>query len=61
MISDGVKMTLSFCCPAVGAVVAAVHANVPLTEAVPPVSVDNASDWPTELHSPARTGNEASS
>jgi hypothetical protein len=46
MISDGVKMTLSFCCPAVGAVVAAVHANVPLTEAVPPVSVDNASDWP---------------
>jgi hypothetical protein len=46
MISDGVKMTLSFCCPAVGAVVAAVHANVPLTEAVPPVSVDNASVWP---------------
>ncbi len=51
MVSAGVKMTLSLCCPAVGAVVDVLHAKVPLTVvpfavAVPPVSVDDASVWP---------------
>jgi hypothetical protein len=36
----GVKVTLSAVAPTGGTVVGAVHVNVPATEAVPPVSVD---------------------
>jgi len=42
----GVNVTLSLGVPAPGAVVEVVQANEPLTDAVPPVSVDSASVWP---------------
>jgi hypothetical protein len=42
----GVKVTPWLAVPAPGDVVEVVHANVPLTDAVPPVSVDDASVWP---------------
>jgi hypothetical protein len=42
----GVNVTLSACVPAPGEVEAVVQANDPLTDAVPPVSVDDASVWP---------------
>ena len=46
VVSVGVKVTLWEDVPAAGAVVGVVHENVPGTEAVPPVSVDEASVWP---------------
>ena len=42
----GVKVTLSEGVPALGTVAGVVQANVPGTEAVPPVSVDEARVWP---------------
>jgi hypothetical protein len=45
-VSIGVKVTLSLGDPAPGAVVEDVQAKVPDTDAVPPVSVDEASVWP---------------
>jgi hypothetical protein len=41
-----VKVTLSLSVPGAGAVAGVVHANVHAVEAVPPVSVDDASVWP---------------
>jgi hypothetical protein len=46
MLSEGLKVTLSEGVPAPGTVVGVVHANVPGTEAVPPVKVEDASVWP---------------
>src|SRR5215472_8717605 len=44
--SAGVKVALSDCKPACGAVDGVVHAKVPGIEAVPPVRVDEARVWP---------------
>jgi hypothetical protein len=41
-----VKVTPSLGVPAPGAVVEVVHEKVPYTDAVPPVSADDASVWP---------------
>jgi hypothetical protein len=46
VVSPGVKVTLSLGVPAPGAVVEVVQENVPDTDAVPPVSVEEASVWP---------------
>ena len=40
------KVTLSLGVPALGTVVEVVQVNRPLTDAVPPLSVDDASVWP---------------
>jgi hypothetical protein len=45
-VSVGVKVTLSLGEPAPGAVVDVVQAKEPDTDAVPPVSVDDARVWP---------------
>jgi hypothetical protein len=45
-VSVGVKVTLCDVVPPPGTVVGVVHAKVPATEAVPPVSVEDASVWP---------------
>ena len=46
MLSEGVKVTLSLCVPALGAVVGVVQANAPLTAPAPPANVDDASVCP---------------
>jgi hypothetical protein len=45
-VSEGVNVTLSEGVPAFGTVLEVVHANVPPTEAVPPVRVEEASVCP---------------
>jgi hypothetical protein len=45
-MSAGVKVTLSLGVPPLGTMVGVVQANVPPTDAVPPVSVEDASVWP---------------
>jgi hypothetical protein len=44
-----VKVTLSLAIPAPGTVAGAVQANVPLTDAAPPLSVDDASVCPAVI------------
>ena len=44
--TEGAKVTLCDAVPALGDVVGVVHAKLPATEAVPPVSVEDASVWP---------------
>jgi hypothetical protein len=46
VVSVGVKVTLSEGVPAPGAVDGVVHENVPATDAVPPVRVDEDRVWP---------------
>jgi hypothetical protein len=45
-VSAGVKVTLSLGVPALGTVVELVHEKEPETDAVPPLSVEEASVWP---------------
>jgi hypothetical protein len=45
-VSAGVNVTPSLGVPAPGDVVGAVQENIPLTEADPPVNVDDDSAWP---------------
>jgi hypothetical protein len=44
--SAGLKVTPWLDVPVAGAVEDVVQVNVPLTDAVPPVSVEDANDWP---------------
>ena len=46
MASAGVKVTLSLGVPPLGTSVDEVQANVPPTDAVPPVNIEDASVWP---------------
>jgi hypothetical protein len=45
-MSAGVKVTLSLGVPPLGTIVGVVQVKVPLTDAEPPLSVDDDSVWP---------------
>jgi len=49
VVSVGVNVTLSASLPRDGVVEGVVHVNIPATEAVPPLNVEEARVWPTVI------------